>query len=72
MGKTDVRPAQDKNVGDNDWLLWDSALTLNIEVIISLEYCSNFWSPLDLPLINCEVERNLSWDKRQCIGRDGT
>ena len=33
---------------------------LNFEVTISPKYCSNFWRFLDLPLINCEIELNLS------------
>ena len=27
---------------------------------------SNFWRSLDLPLINCEIELDLSWSK-ECI-----
>ena len=34
----------------------DSASGLNVEVVVPLEYLSNFWRSLDLPLINCEVE----------------
>ena len=33
---------------------------LNIEVVIPLEYLSNFWRSLDFPLINCEIEFDLS------------
>ena len=28
---------------------------------------SNFWRSLDLPLINCEIELNLSWSKESII-----
>ena len=40
--------------------------TLNIldkEVIVQLKYASNFWRFLDLPLINCEIELDLSWSE---------
>ena len=36
------------------------------EVLAPLKYLSNFWRSLDLPLINCEVEIDLSWSKK-CI-----
>ena len=40
--------------------------TLDTEVVVPLTYLSNFWRFLDLPLINCEVELDLSWTK-DCI-----
>ena len=40
--------------------------TLNVEVTIPLKYLSNFWRFLDLPLINCEIELDLS-GKKDCI-----
>ena len=39
---------------------------LNAEVTIPLKYLSNFWRFLDLPLINCEIEVDLSWTK-DCV-----
>ena len=39
---------------------------LDTEVLVSLKYLSNFWRSLDLPLINCEIELDLSWSKN-CI-----
>ena len=36
---------------------------LDTEVVIPLKYLSNFWTSLDLPLINCEIELNLKWTK---------
>ena len=36
---------------------------LNIEVTIPFKYLSNFLRSLDLPLINCEIEPDLSWTK---------
>ena len=40
--------------------------TLDAEVVVPLKYLSNFWRSLDLPLINCETELDLSWSK-ECI-----
>ena len=37
-----------------------------VEVTIPLKYLSNFWRFLDLPLINCERELDLSWTK-DCV-----
>ena len=37
-----------------------NASRLNAEVVIPLEYLSNFWRSLDFPLINCEIEFDLS------------
>ena len=34
-----------------------------MQITIPLKYLSNFWSFLDLPLINCETELDLSWTK---------
>ena len=39
---------------------------LDAEVVVPLEYLSNFWRSLDLPLIYCELELNMRW-KRNCI-----
>ena len=36
---------------------------LHAEVVVPLKYLSNFWRYLDLSLINCEVELDLSWTK---------
>ena len=40
--------------------------TLDTEVVVLFKYLSNFWISLDLPLINCEIELDLSWSKK-CI-----
>ena len=37
--------------------------TLHTEVVVPLKYLSNFWRFLDLSLINCKVELDLSWSK---------
>ena len=40
--------------------------TLWAEVVVPLKYLSNFWRSLDLLLINCEIELDLSWS-RKCV-----
>ena len=39
---------------------------MDMEVFVPLKYLSNFWRCLDLLLINCEIELDLSWS-RNCI-----
>ena len=34
---------------------------MDIEIIVPLKYLSNFWRPLEMPLINCEFELTLTW-----------
>ena len=40
--------------------------SLKVEVTLSLKYLSNFWRFLNLPLINCEIEFDLSCTK-DCV-----
>ena len=40
--------------------------TLDTEVVVPLKYLSNVWRFLDLLLINCEIELDLSWLK-DCV-----
>ena len=40
--------------------------TKNIEIFVSLEYISNFWRILEMPLIICKVELILIWSKN-CV-----
>ena len=35
----------------------------DFEIIVLLKYLSNFWRTLEMPLINCEVNLELSWSK---------
>ena len=35
-------------------------------MIVSLEYLSNFWRTLEMPLISCEIELILTWS-RNCV-----
>ena len=44
----------------------DGNNTLKTEVAVPSKYFSNFRRFLDLPLVNCEIEPDLSWSKN-CI-----
>ena len=33
----------------------------DVEIMVPLKYVSNFWTTLEIPLINCEVELILTW-----------
>ena len=35
--------------------------TKNVEIMVPLKYLSNFWSTLEMPLINCEISLILTW-----------
>ena len=35
--------------------------TKDVEIMVPLKYLSNFWRTLEMPLINCEVNRILTW-----------
>ena len=48
----------------------DDSLT-NVKFFIPLNYLSNFWRSLDIPLINCEIEIILTWTKN-CVLADMT
>ena len=39
---------------------------LDSKVVVPLKYLSNFWRPVDFPLINCEIELDMSWS-RYCV-----
>ena len=39
---------------------------MNAEVVAPLKYLSNFWKYLDLPLINCRIDLDLTWSKN-CV-----
>ena len=41
--------------------------TKNIKIRLPLEYLSNFWRTLEMPLINCEINLILSWPNRYFI-----
>ena len=35
----------------------------NLKIVVPLEYLSNFFRSLELPLINCKIKLNLTWKK---------
>ena len=39
----------------------DDGKVNNVEIMVPLEYLSNFWRTLEMPLINCEVNLILTW-----------
>ena len=41
--------------------------TKNVEIIVPLNYLSNFWRTLVIPLINCEVNLLLTWSRDSVI-----
>ena len=45
--------------------------TEDVEIMAPLKYLSNFWRTLEVPLINCEIKRQLKWSKN-CILVAGT
>ena len=44
----------------------DDGDTENVEIMVPLEYLSNFWKTLEMPLINCEVELILT-QSENCV-----
>ena len=60
VGKTAAWPGNEGDVNR------PAVSALNLEVTIPVKYLSNVWRFLDLPLINCEIELDLSWEK-ECV-----
>ena len=40
--------------------------TKNVEIMIPLNYLSNFWRTFEMPLINCKVNLILNWSEN-CV-----
>ena len=38
-----------------------------VEIVVPFKYLSNFWRPLSMPLINCEVPLSLTWSENSVI-----
>ena len=49
----------------------DDGNTKNVEIIVPLKYLSNFWRTLEMPLINGEVNLELTWS-RDCVITNST
>ena len=60
LGKTEAQPGNERDADRS------AKATPNVEFTIPLTYRSNFWRFLDLPLINCEIEFDLSCTK-ECV-----
>ena len=43
----------------------------DVEIVVPLKYLSNFWRTLEMPLINCEVNLELTWS-RDCLITNST
>ena len=39
---------------------------LNVKIVVPLKYLSNFFRSLEIPLINCKIKLNLTWQK-ECV-----
>ena len=39
---------------------------LNVKVVVPLNFLSNFFRSLEMPLINCKIKLNLTWEK-ECV-----
>ena len=42
--------------------------TKNFEIMVPLNYQSNFWRILEMTLINCEINLDLNWSKQRYSG----
>lgn len=66
VGKTSERLPQPGNPGVADQPAQPSVPSLSVEVFIPLKYLSKFWKSVDLLLINCNEEFDLSWTE-ECV-----
>ena len=41
----------------------DAGVFINVTIAVPLKYFSNFFKSLEMPLINCKIRLELSWDK---------
>ena len=44
----------------------NNIVRINVKVVVPLKYLSNFFRPLEMPLINCKIKLNLTW-KKECV-----
>ena len=49
----------------------DNGNTKHVEIIVPLKYLGNFWRTPEVPLINCEVNLELTWSK-DCVITNST
>ena len=43
---------------------------ISVEVVVPLKYISNFFRSLEMPLINCKIKLNLTWEKKCVLSTD--
>ena len=43
---------------------------INVKVVVPLKYLSNFFRSLEIPLINCKIKLNLTWEKECVLSAD--
>ena len=43
-----------------------------VKIAVPLKYLSNFWSSLEMPLINCKIELSLKWIENCILSNAGT
>ena len=70
--KRDEPPDDNTNVGNNTTSLvykpklikgTDNNNVNNVKLVVPLKYVSNFFRPLELPLVNCKIDLELTWHK---------
>ena len=70
--KRDEPPDNNANVGNNATsLVYKSKLikgtdnnnVINVKLLVPLKYVSNFFRSLELPLVNCKIDLELTWHK---------
>ena len=44
----------------------DNGVFKDVKIAVPLKYLSNFWRPLEMPLINCKIHLELNWSK-DCV-----
>ena len=42
----------------------------NVEIMVPLNYLSNFWRTLEMPLISCEINLILTWSEKCVLSND--
>ena len=74
--KRDERPDDNNEVGNNTTsLVYKSKLIKgtddnnvnNVKLVVPLKYVSNFFRSLEIPLVNCKIDLELTWHKNCMI-----
>ena len=50
----------------------DGSGSLNVQLLVPFTYLSTFFRSLEMPLINCEIELQLTWHDNCLVGYAGT